>query len=35
MSIQRALRYWIYLHLPPAIVLMGFLTVHVFAVVIH
>lgn len=35
LSIQRALKYWIYLHLPPAIVLMGLLTVHVFAVVIH
>lgn len=35
LSIQRALKYWIYLHLPPAIILMGLLTVHIFAVVIH
>lgn len=35
MSIQRALKYWIYLHLPPAILLMGLLTVHILAVIIH
>jgi hypothetical protein len=33
MSLQRALRIWLYIHVPPAIVLLGLLAVHVFAVV--
>jgi hypothetical protein len=32
LSLQRALRAWVVLHVPPAIVLLGLLTVHVFAV---
>ena len=32
LSLQRALRAWLVLHVPPAIVLLGLLAVHVFAV---
>jgi len=32
LSLQRALRAWLVLHVPPAIVLIGLLTVHIFAV---
>jgi hypothetical protein len=32
MSVQRALRTWLVTHVPPAMVLMGLLVVHVFAV---
>lgn len=32
LSLQRALRGWLLLHVPPAIVLLGLLAVHVFAV---
>ncbi|MGQ0735147.1 MAG: hypothetical protein ACT4QD_16030 [Acidobacteriota bacterium] len=32
-SLQRALRWWLYTHVPAAIVLLGLLVVHVFAVV--
>jgi len=32
LSLQRALRAWLVLHVPPAIVLMGLLAVHIFAV---
>ena len=32
LSLQRALRGWLVLHVPPAIVLLGLLAVHVFAV---
>jgi hypothetical protein len=33
MSLQRALRLWLYTHVPAAIVLLGLLVIHVFAVV--
>lgn len=33
LSLQRALRAWLVLHVPPAILLLGVLAVHVFAVV--
>jgi len=33
MSLQRALRLWPIAHVPPAILLLGLLLVHVFAVV--
>ena len=32
LSLQRALRAWLILHVPPAIVLLGLLAVHIFAV---
>jgi hypothetical protein len=32
LSLQRALRLWLVTHVPPAIVLMGLLVVHLFAV---
>ena len=32
LSLQRALRVWLMLHVPPAIVLLGLLAVHIFAV---
>jgi hypothetical protein len=32
LSLQRALRMWLLLHVPPAIVLLGLLAVHIFAV---
>ena len=32
LSLQRALRTWLWFHVPPAIALLGLLTVHVFAV---
>jgi hypothetical protein len=32
LSLQRALRTWLWLHVPPAVALLGLLTVHVFAV---
>ena len=32
MSVQRALRYWLMVHVPPAAMLLGLLVVHVFAV---
>lgn len=32
LSLQRALRTWVLLHVPPAIVLLGLLAVHIFAV---
>jgi hypothetical protein len=31
LSLQRALRAWLWLHVPPAIVLIGLLSVHIFA----
>ncbi len=34
-SLQRALKYWIYVHVPPAAILLGLLVVHVFAVIMH
>ena len=35
LSLQRALRVWLYSHIPPAMLLLGLLIVHVLAVVIH
>jgi hypothetical protein len=35
LSLQRALRLWLYGHIPPAMLLLGLLIVHVLAVVIH
>ncbi len=32
LSLQRALRVWLVLHVPPAIALLGLLAVHIFAV---
>ena len=34
-SVQRVLRSWLILHVPPAMLLLGFLAVHVIAVVLH